>query len=395
MEDRELGRRIAYWRRRRGLTQVIFADRIGRSRSWVVKIEAGQRSAAKLSVLDIICDVLAVDLSTLIGKEPNRQAEICLDDTEVARIRAALERYCLATDNIEPDLAALRRQVAHAWTAFEFADYDVVSLVLPSLLEKAQAAQTLLNDRPSSLLLIETYQIAASTLRKLGEHSLAWLAGDRGISLARQFGDSASITATGFRIANALLSMGRARQAWELGVALAETMSADVHDESRRALYGHVLLQTAIAAATVGNSSSVRDLIAEAHQTARFVSNSADYYRLAFSATNVSLHEVSALIALGEGGRAIEVANAIDERNLVMLRKERRAALLVDVARAYSHVGKRDAALSTLLEAEAIASREVRCRPVAQATIADLIRRAQLSSPLALTRLAERAGVPA
>jgi hypothetical protein len=155
------------------------------------------------------------------------------------------------------------------------------------------------------------------------------------------------------------------------------------------------LLQTAIAAATVGNSSSVRDLIAEAHQAARFVSNGTDYYRLAFSATNVALHEVSALIALGEGGRAIEVANAIDERNLVMLRKERRAALLVDIARAYSHVGNRDAALSTLLEAEAIASREVRCRPVAQATIADLIRRAQLSSPLALTRLAERAGVPA
>jgi len=33
MDDRELGRRIGYWRRRRKLTQAVFADRIGRSKA--------------------------------------------------------------------------------------------------------------------------------------------------------------------------------------------------------------------------------------------------------------------------------------------------------------------------------------------------------------------------
>jgi transcriptional regulator with XRE-family HTH domain len=37
MDDGETGRRIAYWRERRGMTQQLFADRIGRSKSWVEK----------------------------------------------------------------------------------------------------------------------------------------------------------------------------------------------------------------------------------------------------------------------------------------------------------------------------------------------------------------------
>jgi len=90
MDDREMGRRIGYWRRRRNLTQAVFADRIGRSKSWVEKVERGERSADRLSVLDPICEVLEVDLSALIGEEPRRRAPVCLDGSEVERIRSAL-----------------------------------------------------------------------------------------------------------------------------------------------------------------------------------------------------------------------------------------------------------------------------------------------------------------
>lgn len=93
MTDRELGRRIGYWRRRRNLTQAVFADRIGKSKSWVEKVETGKRSAGRLSVLNEVCDVLQIDLSALLGEEPHRRTQGCLDDTEVGRIRSALERY--------------------------------------------------------------------------------------------------------------------------------------------------------------------------------------------------------------------------------------------------------------------------------------------------------------
>lgn len=95
MDDLELERRIAYWRRRRGMTQAIFADRIGRSKSWVEKVEQGARSADRLSTLDMICEALRIDLTALIGEEPDRQAAVCLDEVEVDRIRSALEQYPL------------------------------------------------------------------------------------------------------------------------------------------------------------------------------------------------------------------------------------------------------------------------------------------------------------
>src|SRR5690349_16979692 len=124
MDDRELGRRIGYWRRRRKLTQAVFADRIGRSKSWVEKVERGERSAGRLSVLDGICAVLQVDVAALIGEEPARRAQVCLDDGEVERIRASLERYAFGgSGDRAPDLVSLRGQLGHAWAAFEFADY--------------------------------------------------------------------------------------------------------------------------------------------------------------------------------------------------------------------------------------------------------------------------------
>jgi transcriptional regulator with XRE-family HTH domain len=394
MDDRELGRRIGYWRRRRKLTQAVFADRIRRSKSWVEKVERGERSAGRLSVLDDICEVLQIDVAALIGEEPARRAQACLDDGEVERIRSSLERYAFGGGGgAAPDLAGLRGQLGHAWAAFEFADYQVMGRVLPDLLDGAQRAHAALGSDESAAVLAEVYQVIASTLRKLGEHTLAWLAGDRGVVIAQHAGDLAAAAGAGFRIANALLSMGRAGRALTLNLSLADRLEPECGTEGVRALYGHILLQGAMAAATSGDDSRTGELIGAAREVARFVSPGSNHYRLAFGPVNVALHEVAALVAMGENGRAVEVADAIGGEGLRRLRKERRAALMVDTARACSQAGNRDEALRRLLAAEEIAAPEVRCRPVAQAAIADLLHRCRGAPPLALARLAERAGV--
>jgi transcriptional regulator with XRE-family HTH domain len=394
MDDREMGRRIGYWRRRRNLTQAVFADRIGRSKSWVEKVERGDRSAGRLTVLDTICEVLQIDLSALIGEDPSRTVAVCLDGNEVERIRKALEWYSFtAGETSSLDIPALRRQLDHMWTAFEFGAYQRMGAVLPRLLEGAQDVHAVQDDMESARLLAEVYQVIASTLRKLGEYSLAWLAGDRGITVAQRAGDLNSVAAAGFRIANALLSMGRPGQALNLNESLARQLEPECRTEQMRALYGHVLLQAAMAAAVLGDQARAAELITEARDVARFVTPGSNHHRLAFEPLNVALHEVGTLVALGENGRAVEVADAIGGEQLGMLRKERRAALLVDTARACSQAGKRDEALHRLLAAEDIAAPEVRCRPVAQATIADMLHRSRGMPVLALARLAERAGV--
>jgi transcriptional regulator with XRE-family HTH domain len=394
MDDRELGRRIGYWRRRRKLTQAVFADRVGRSKSWVEKVERGERSAGRLSVLDDICEVLQIDLAALIGEEPARGPQACLDDSEVERIRSALERYDFDPDQKSaPDVGGLRRRLDHAWAAFEFADYQVMGAVLPGLLDDAQRAHAVLGSPESGAVLAEVYQVIASTLRKLGEHALAWLAGDRGVAVAQHAGDLSSVAATGFRIANALLSMGRAGQALTLNLSLADRLEPECQAEPVLALYGHILLQGAMAAAAAGDDRRAGELIAAAREAARFVAAGSNHHRLAFGPVNVALHEVAALVALGDNQRAVQVADGIDGAGLRMLRRERQAALMVDTARACSQAGDRDEALRRLLAAEQIAALEVRCRPLAQATIADLLHRSRQTPSFALAGLAERAGV--
>jgi transcriptional regulator with XRE-family HTH domain len=394
MDDRELGRRVGYWRRRRKLTQKVFADRLGRSKSWVEKVERGERSAGRLSVLDEICEVLQIDLAALIGEEPARGQQACLDDTEVGRIRSALERYEFGPGQAAcPDLAVLRRRLGYAWAAFEFADYLVMGAVLPELLEQAQRAHSVLGSAESAVVLAQAYVVTASTLRKLGEHALAWLAGDRGVAVAQHAGDLASVAGAGFRIANALLSMGRAGQALALNLSLADRLEPGCAAEPGRALYGHALSQGAMAAAAAGDDGQAGDLITAARQEARFVTVGSNHHRLAFGTVNVALHEVAALVALGENQRAVGVADGIGADALRLLRRERQAALMVDTARACSQAGNRDEALRRLLAAEQIAAPEVRCRPLAQATIADLLHRGRQAPSFALAGLAERAGV--
>ena len=399
MDDSELGTRIAYWRERRGMTQRLLADRIGRSKSWIEKAEAGTRSADRLPILLRICQELRVDLPVLIGRDLKRDSHECIDDMQVDSIRAALERYEGLRNDIPADYAAdiprLRRQVSYVWSAFELADYGVVSSTLPGLLLDAQRTNVTESSEESAILLTEVYQVTASTLRKLGEYSLAWLAGDRGIALAEQIGDPVLAGLTGFRVANALVALGRSQSAFDLNISFASRLEPVLRTAADMSAYGNAILQAVMAAATTGNAIGVRDLIREARTVASHVPDEANHYRLSFGPTNVGIHHVSALVSLGEGGLAVEAASRIDEAGMSLLRRERRANHYVDVARGYSQCGLRDEALAKLLEAEQLAPREVNCRPVARGTIGNLVERSRGKPPIALRSLAERAGVTA
>src|SRR3982750_4565201 len=95
MDELPIGRRVAYWRNRRKMSQQVFADRLGKSKSWVDKVERGVRRLDKFSVVYEIADVLQVDVQLLLGKEPERPPDSfnCVDGVEGGEIRAALERY--------------------------------------------------------------------------------------------------------------------------------------------------------------------------------------------------------------------------------------------------------------------------------------------------------------
>ena len=75
VDELPIGRRVAYWRNRRKMSQQVFADRLGKSKSWVDKVERGVRRLDKFSVVYEIADVLQLDVQLLLGKDPERRPD--------------------------------------------------------------------------------------------------------------------------------------------------------------------------------------------------------------------------------------------------------------------------------------------------------------------------------
>jgi transcriptional regulator with XRE-family HTH domain len=407
VDELPIGRRVAYWRTRRKMSQQVFADRLGKSKSWVDKVERGVRRLDKFSVVYEIADVLQLDVQLLLGKDPQRRPDSvnCIDQVEVEEIRAALERY----DQISaffyappepPALPEMRKAVGHAWLTYQHAKYGVLARALPKLLRDAQAADTAFAGTEQSSdaahLLGEVYQIASSTLRKLGEHELGWLAGDRSIAVSQRANDPLLAGTATYRVALALLSMGRARPALEVNVNIANRLAPGGPEDTtaeRLSVYGALLLQGVMAAARIGDMATVRDLLTGAEEAARGLDGDQNHYWTSFGPTNVHLHRAAAAVEMGEGRLAIEVHETLDMEAFSRLLPERRAHHFLDIARGYALVGDVSRASEMLLEGDRLAPSEIRCRPLAREVLSDILRRTRGTPPQPVAELAEHMGV--
>jgi transcriptional regulator with XRE-family HTH domain len=408
VDELPIGRRVAYWRGRRRMSQQVFADRLGKSKSWVDKVERGVRRLDKFSVVYEIADVLQVDVQLLLGKDAERRpgSVNCIDQLEVEEIRAALERY----DQISPfftvppeppALDELRKAVGHAWLTYQHAKYGVLARTLPRLLREAQAGDTAYNGTDGGLdaahLLGQAYQIASSALRKLGEHELAWLAADRSVAVSQRSGDHLLAATASYRVGSALLALGRARPALEVNVnianRLAPTGEGPATTPERLSVYGMLLLNGAMAAARIGDGATVRDLIRGADDAATALGCDQNHYWTSFGPTNVQLHRAAAAVELGEGKVAVETHEHIDRRGFTAMLPERRAHHFIDLARGLAQVGDVERASEMLLEGDRLAPSEIRCRPIAHEVLSDVLRRTRGTPSAPVAELAENMGV--
>lgn len=407
MDELPIGRRVAYWRNRRKMSQQVFADRLGKSKSWVDKVERGVRRLDKFSVTSEIADVLQVDVQLLLGREPERRPESmnCIDQVEVAEIRSALERY----DQISaffyaptepPSLGEIRKSTAHAWQILMHAKWGVLTRTLPKLLREAQAADAAFaksDEGPEAAhLLGQVYQITSSTMRRLGELDLGWLAADRSIAVSQRAGDPLLAGVATTRVANALRALGRHRSALEVNVNIANRLAplgTEATTPERLSVYGILLLQGAMAASCIGDSATMHDLLNAAEDAAGGLGGEFNHYWTSFGPTNVLLHRAAAAVELGDGGVAVGVNELIDPGAFRNLMPERRAHHFIDMSRGFAQVGDVTRAGEMLLECDQVAPAEIRCRPIAHEVMRDVLRRTKGSPPTAIADLAEQMGV--
>ncbi|SFC43840.1 helix-turn-helix domain-containing protein [Streptomyces aidingensis] len=398
--DTGVGRRIAYWREHRGLTQADFGRLMGQSRRWVQDLEGGQRQTdPRLSVLQRAADILRIPLERLVTDPAPTQTAPPGMPPDVAALADSLHtRHTLTpADRAPVPLPALRRRVMFCCQAWASCHYSAAARDLPAVLADAHTAAAS-GSAEAAALLSRAYQLTASLLFKYSEPARVpgAVAADRALAAAETSGDPVAIGAAARRVARGLIHQKRHTAAAQYATASASALREDLERGGPVGLSTLGMLYLVAAVGTTGTGRSpaavaqATERLREAAEVAqRQGDDDADF--TGFGPTNVALHEVDVLLRLDDAWAAVEAARRIEPAALAGMGRERRARHLVTDARASALTRRRDDATQRLLEAEQLAPEEVR-RPSVARLVQDLLE--LVPSPGAdLRGLAERCGV--
>ncbi|MBV9208799.1 MAG: helix-turn-helix domain-containing protein [Actinobacteria bacterium] len=399
-ENLTVGERVAWYRRRRGMSQEVLAGLVGRTEDWLQRAENNRIQLDRLSVIRSLAEVLDVSIGDLIG-EP-----VLLDWTADSRtqtvpaLRAVLMDYSqlsplLASsegDSESPTLDRLARRVDDIFDAYQHSRFGYVTAQAPGLLQDTVTAARAADDdtaiRAHELLAL-SYQAAAAVLTKLGEADLAWIAAERGLTAAQRT-DSMVILASLFRsVTHTLLATGRFRPAVQLVERAAAVLGSDLGaaDEAMLSVYGSLFLTGAMAASRAEDRPTTRAFLHEAGQAAGRLGADGNYMWTAFGPTNVAIHQVNTAIELGDVQIALDIGPALDTSGLPTERRVRHA---LDVARAYSARNRRDEGLAVVLDAEQMAPEQVRHHYISRQLVLTWMRQQRRTPSLELAGLAAR-----
>ncbi|MEU3456906.1 helix-turn-helix transcriptional regulator [Micromonospora sp. NPDC006766] len=387
------GRRVAQLRARRGMTQQIFANRIGKSKSWVDKVERGLRNLDRFSTIETVAEVLGVTPEILFSKaarwpEPTGPAADALE-----RVRATLACYDTTCTGLPPSADEVTRRINHAWEAYRHAHHPQVLRMLPDLLTDARhlaaAADT-------ADLLVRAYRLAAQVLVKLGEAELAWLVADRAMTTAA--GDPRRTATATISLTQALRALHRGRLAMTAATTAAQQLTPTPSRHTppcHLALAGILRIQAALAAATCDDPTAVRHHTQQAAHLATELGDHPDHDGggdLDFVPVMVDLARALIAAELGDSQHAITLHRQVTGGDAWRrLPAEHRAAHLIDISRAYLDLGDHRAAGQALVTADQIAPAETRTRPTAHTALTTLLRTGPTTADV--TRLATTIGL--
>lgn len=406
MDDqaRAVGRRVRYWRLRRNLERQRFADMVGRSISWLDKIEKGERSLLRLPMLDRVATALDIDVSVLTDSSAAERTENCIDTMEVRAIKAALGKYAIF-DAANAGRRALTPQtiigqlsyVEHAWSSSHFI---VVSRHLPTLLSDAQSFAFTASEVDQIIahrMLVSAYRLASSMLMKFDANDIAWLAADRAMQTALAIDDTVALARATRSVGRAMSRGGQPADALTALIGMTDRIRPELRDREQEllSLFGMLFLAASMTAAAHDDAALALEMHEQADEAAERMRAHHDTHRTSFGLANVAVHRVAALVRLHEGDRALEYAQRIDPILIGTLTPERKASYLLDLAQAHTRIGHYDDATRTLAQAERVAPEEVRCRPLAHRLLQSLLETTSGDSSRILRQMAARAGLPA
>ncbi|WP_030238387.1 helix-turn-helix domain-containing protein [Streptomyces sp. NRRL S-350] len=397
-----------------GRTQADVASELGYHQSKISRLESG-KGTQDVGVLRSVAAVLEIPPERL-GLASPPGADSRTDDMHrrgflaasvialaapagppragIELVRELLPGPVLSDRPLQPP-AALAARLSTARGHFYSCRYAELEADLPQLIADLRQAQNAARGDGQALsgMLATAYQTAASLLLKLGDQGNAWLAVGRAMAEADRSCDPV-VMASSVRVQVHVLARDRhTAPAISLVRHTADQLggSYDRKTPQYLAAFGLMLLRGVTAASAGGDRVTAAELLAEARDVARYVALDGPESWANFSPTNVALHAVSSAVALGDAGAALEAARPLMRRRIPV--PERRAALWVDAARAYSQQGRLAEGYQALRIAEVCASEDIRRRPSVLELVGEMAARDRRAAVPELRRFCHELGV--
>lgn len=392
-----MGKRIKYFRERRGLTQGALAGLIGKGESWMKKVESGAHIVDRYTVLLDLARVLRIrNLADLTGRT---YLPLTIDDTPehetVPGIRAALytpASLLAASIDEAPSPVEIDERVTAAWKIYEHDTirYAVVGRELPRLIAEAHAAASAHPDAARSL--ISTYHLLQVFLRRVGEPTLSQIAADRSMALADQIGDPELIAASAWNVCSILTNVGQVEESADLALS-----TIDAYAPGEDATPGHLAavgalhLAAVIASVRAGAAPRAWDLLHKADDVATRLGADTNLWRTSFGPTNVAMHSVHLAAEEGDAAEALSLADGVRDNPALPL--ERRTRYMIEVL--HAHRLRRDdmGVLYMADRIQEISPEEMVWHPLVRSAATDLLTRARPGIRPGVERFAAAVGV--
>lgn len=372
LNDDWIGLRVARYRDLAGLTQQQLADRVGKSRPYISQIENGDRPVTTRALLISLAEALGVSTTDLTA-QPRATRDVSERPVHVAvpSVRAALAG-ALDPLGVHRDLQQLALDSAALMRARMACDYPrIAQLLAPTIAGALALLDTPAPAREAQEIMARVLFTGSMVLRPLGYLDLATMMAERALIEAEHASSTDAMAAADFARAQCLLAGG---------VQGLRAMSLHVATESAELLSGPstwrglLHLQAGLAAASLGRDDEATghmDVAADIAQHTPVI----DSWQMDFSAANVGVWRVAAALEGPRPESAVDIARHVNTSQLATT--QRKAHLLMHAAHGQYARGDHDAATSLFLQADQLASTEIRGRTRVREVVGQMLRDAR------------------
>jgi transcriptional regulator with XRE-family HTH domain len=408
-DEASVGDRIAYYRKRRGMTQEVLCGLVGgRSTEWLRQIENNKREVDKLSTIVAVAEALQISPSALLPgpfrASARRTDSLGMAPLVVPEIESAMLRYdgiaslVGVPDRALVSAADLRQRTARAFVCSQTERWSEMAPLVPDMIADAYqlVRQAATDDmrREAFELQALVYRVTSGMLDRLGETHLPWVAAERSMYAAERSEDRLVIAGGAWRLAVVLRHAGRLTESTDAPVAAADALRPHLDRPEAYSVYGSLMLKGAVGAATLGDRRAAWDYMEEASRAADVIGDRNDYW-FAFGPTNIAIHRAWLALEMGDPSGAIEQATHVPHDTLPRELAERRTSHLITVAWAH-YLRRRDRdALDALKDARAAAPEQLIFTRRVHSMLRGILRRERPSIRADVRALADFVGVAA